>query len=412
MRILILSQWCYPEPDLKALTFARELVKNGHTVQILTGFPNYPGGNIYPGYKIKWSQREVADGVEIIRVPLYPSHDLSGFGRMLNYLSFALSAALLGVFRIRKAEVMYVYHPPATIAIPALFIKFFRRIPIVYDIQDIWPDTLTATGMVNNGAILKMIGSYCSFVYKSVDQITLLSPGFKRKLVERGVQHDKIEVVYNWPNPFTMPDEANTSLIPGADKKFTILFAGTMGRAQALHEVLNAAAILKSKEVDNIKFAFIGGGICLDELKSQKEQLKLDNVLFLPRVSNSEIGKYLAAADALLVHLKDDSLFKITIPSKTQAYMQAGKPIIMAVGGDADILVNEATAGICCPPEDAEKLAEAAIALSLLTGEELKRMGENAKAYFDEHLSIEHGVQHFLKLFHKVSNPKSASYAG
>ncbi|MCD6063861.1 MAG: WbuB-like family glycosyltransferase [Flavipsychrobacter sp.] len=404
MRILILSQWCYPEPDLKALTFARELRKKGHSVQILTGFPNYPGGKVYEGYKVKWSQREVIDDVEIIRVPLYPSHDQSGGKRILNYLSFALSASVLGVFRIRKADVMYVYHPPATIGIPAVFIRFFRRIPVVYDIQDMWPDTLTATGMVNNKIILKLISWYCAFVYGMVDKITVLSNGFKQKLIERGVDGKKIEVIYNWPNPFTLPDTHDKSKMPGAKERFTILFAGTMGRAQALDKVLDAAAVLKKRNSHTIQFAFLGGGICLDELKAQKEKMGLDNVVFLPRVNNNEVGAYLAAADALLVHLKNDELFKITIPSKTQAYLQAGKPVLMAVGGDADEMIEEATAGFCCQPENAEAIADAAIKLSLLDREELVAMGNSARNYFDRHLAIHHGVERFEKVFEEAAN--------
>jgi colanic acid biosynthesis glycosyl transferase WcaI len=404
MRILILSQWCYPEPDLKALTYARELKRQGHSVEILTGFPNYPGGNVYPGYKIRLFQREIIDGIEILRVPLYPSHDHSGSKRILNYLSFAFSAALIGAFKVKKADVMYVYHPPATVAIPALFIKFFRRIPVVYDIQDIWPDTLVATGMIKNKFLLKVINFYCSLVYKAVDQITLLSNGFKIKLVERGVRESKIEVVYNWPNPIILPDVADKSLIPDANEKFTVLFAGTMGRAQALDKVLDAAVILQQKGINNIQFAFIGGGICLNELKAQKAVANLENVQFLNRVDNNEVGKYLVAADVLLVHLKDDALFKITIPSKTQAYFQAGKPVVMAVGGDADEMVKAANAGICVQPEHPQQLADAVISLAALSKSELGQMGTNAKNYYDVHLSLEHGVGHFLKIFHRVAN--------
>lgn len=404
MRVLILSQWCYPEPDLKALTFARELQKKGHTVQILTGFPNYPGGKLYEGYRVKWSQKEVIDNVEIIRVPLYPSHDQSGSKRILNYLSFAFSAAFLGVFRVKKADVMYVYHPPATVGIPAVFIRFFRRIPVVYDIQDMWPDTLTATGMVNNKIVLKLISWYCAFIYGIVDRITVLSHGFKNRLVSRGVDTAKIDVIYNWPNPFTLPETQDKSRIPDASEKFTILFAGTMGRAQALDKVLDAAAILKKDGVNNIQFAFLGGGICLDELKAQKERMQLDNAVFLPRVNNSEVGAYLAAADALLVHLKNDELFKITIPSKTQAYMQAGKPVLMAVGGDADNMINEAGAGVCCAAEDPEAIAAAAIKLSQLSPQQLASMGNNARSYFDKHLAIVHGVHQFEKTFEIAAN--------
>ena len=404
MRILILSQWCYPEPDFKALTFGRELVKLGHTVQVLTGFPNYPGGNLYPGYKVKWSQRDTIDGVEIIRVPLYPSHDNSAMKRGLNYLSFAFSAALLGVFRVKKADVMYVYHPPATVAIPAVFIKWFRRIPVVYDIQDLWPDTLSATGLVNNASVLKWVGRYCNFMYKRLTHITVLSPGFKNKLIERGVPAEKIDVIYNWPNPMQVPDVADKSLIPGADKKFTILFAGTMGKAQALDAVLDAAKLLQDRNVQNVQFAFIGGGIAVDELKAKKDNLQLQNVVFLPRVGNNEIGKFLMAADALLVHLKNDELFKITIPSKTQAYLQVGKPIIMAVGGDADALVTEAKAGIICTPENADSIAGAAMALAHIPKEHLDTMGREGKNYYELHLSMEHGIAKFLDVFHRVAH--------
>jgi glycosyltransferase involved in cell wall biosynthesis len=404
MRILILSQWCYPEPDFKALTFGRELVKQGHTVQVLTGFPNYPGGELYEGYKVKWSQRETIDGVEIIRVPLYPSHDNSGAKRMLNYISFAISAAFLGVFRVKKADVMYVYHPPATVAVPAVFIKWFRRIPVVYDIQDLWPDTLSATGLLNNKTLLKWVGRYCNFMYKRLDHITVLSHGFKSRLTERGVPASKIDVIYNWPNPFTAPALADKSVIPFSDKKFTILFAGTMGKAQALDAILDAAAILKERKVDDIQFVFIGGGIAVDELKQKKQGLALDNVQFLPRVNNDEIGKFLVAADALIVHLKDDELFKITIPSKTQAYLQVGKPIIMAVGGDADKMIADARAGISCTPENPQALADVAIKLSKLPTDELKAMGLNGRAYFDKYLSMEHGVANFIEVFQKVAH--------
>jgi glycosyltransferase involved in cell wall biosynthesis len=197
MRILMLTQWFDPEPTFKGLTFAKALRERGHEVEILTGFPNYPGGKVYPGYRIRPFQREVMEGIPVIRVPLYPSHDNSAIRRVANYATFALSAAAIGTAAVKPADVMYVYHPPATVAFPAMLIGSIRRIPFVYDIQDLWPDTLGATGMVNNKSLLKMVGRWCRWTYRAAARIVVLSPGFKELLVARGVPREKIEVIYN-----------------------------------------------------------------------------------------------------------------------------------------------------------------------------------------------------------------------
>ena len=315
-----------------------------------------------------------------------------------------MTASLWGVFWVNKADVMYVYHPPATVAVPALFLRLFRQIPVVYDIQDLWPDTLTSTGMVNSSFLLKVTNLYCKMLYKLCDHLVVLSPGFKARLIARGVPERKVTVIYNWTVLTHIPQEVNKEVIPKAKEKFTILFAGTMGKAQALETVLNAAEILQKRAVDDIQFVFIGGGIAVDDLKATAENKQLQNVQFLNRVSADKIGAYLLAADVLLVHLMEDPLFKIKIPSKTQAYMQVGKPILMAVGGNADELVEKAQAGISCRPENPYELAEAAIRLSKLSQEELERMGTNGMMYYEECLSIDKGADHFIELFKKVAD--------
>jgi hypothetical protein len=194
----MLTQWFDPEPGAKGLVFARELVKQGFDVEVVTGFPNYPGGKIYPGYKMKLIQRECIDGVHITRLPLYPSHDQSAIKRILNYASFAASSLFYGVLIARRADVMYAYHPPLTVGVTSVLIRFFRRIQLVYDIQDLWPDTLAATGMIKNTTVLRLIEGLCGWVYRHCDFITVLSPGFKRRLVERGVAANKLSIIYNW----------------------------------------------------------------------------------------------------------------------------------------------------------------------------------------------------------------------
>jgi glycosyltransferase involved in cell wall biosynthesis len=198
MRILLITQFFQPEPQIKGLPFARELQRRGHDVEVLTGFPNYPGGRLYPGYRVRALQREVMDGVPVARVPLYPSHDLSRLGRVANYASFALSSALLGAALTRRPDVAYVYHPPATMGLAALAQRALRGVPVVYDVQDLWPDTLRATGMVSGSAVLGAVGAWCRLVYRAAARVVVLSPGFRERLVARGVPADKIDVIYNW----------------------------------------------------------------------------------------------------------------------------------------------------------------------------------------------------------------------
>ena len=405
-RILLLSQWFEPEPTFKGLAFARELVRLGYQVEVLTGFPNYPGGEVYPGYKLRFRQREVIDGINVTRVWLYPSHDSRAIHRILNYVSFAASALFHGLFSVRRSDVIYAYHPPVTTGLIAVLLRAFRRIPVVYDIQDMWPDTLRATGMVSNERILCLIGKFCDWCYRHVDRIVVLSPGFRSLLEQRGVPSRKIDVIYNWSNE----GSSNTSAWPNGNLpeelaksgRFRIVFAGNMGRAQGLESVLAAARIVQDEHPDAFEFMFIGGGVELATLKSRAAEMGLNNVRFEKAVPMSEIGVALASADALLVHLKDDPLFKITVPSKTQAYMAAGRPLLMAVGGDADELVTRSACGVLARPEDPRSLAAAAVRLYEMSDMQRAAMGNNAQNFYAAELSLASGAAKFAAIFDAV----------
>ncbi|WP_460158345.1 glycosyltransferase family 4 protein [Pseudomonas sp. S3_E11] len=403
IRVLLLTQWFDPEPTFKGLVFARELVKQGFDVEVVTGFPNYPGGKVYPGYKIKALQREVIDGVNITRVPLYPSHGQSGFGRVLNYVSFAASILFYALFRAKKPDVIYAYHPPLTVGIAAALVRFFRGVPVVYDIQDMWPDTLKATGMFSNEKILKVISRVCDWVYCHVDQIVVLSPGFKRLLIERGVPEQKIDVIYNWCAEDMVRETSLTAPRKFPEiSKFRILFAGNMGKAQSLDTVIDAAQLLQEKG-SQVAFIFLGGGVEASRLEAVVKSKKLDSVFFLPAVPMQEVGGYLASADALLVHLKKDPLFTITIPSKTQAYMAAGKPILMAVDGDAADLVRDARCGVVSESDNPQALVEAVLTLMNASAAERDRMAENGQAFYRRELSLRVGVGRFGEHFKRLS---------
>ncbi len=399
IRVLLLTQWFDPEPTFKGLVFARELVRQGFEVEVLTGFPNYPGGKVYPGYKIKLLQRELSDGVQVTRVPLYPNHGQSAVKRILNYASFAASALVYGLFVAKRADVIYAYHPPLTVGITASLIRMFRRIPVVYDIQDMWPDTLRATGMIDNPRALNMVETVCQWVYRRVDHIVVLSPGFKRLLIQRGVPAPKVEVIYNWADEAALaaPQGQLPADFPGVER-FRILFAGNMGKAQALDTVLDAAALLQAHG-SRVCFVMLGGGVEVSRLKLRAAELKLQNLIFLPPVPMAEVGTLLHAADALLVHLRKDPLFEITIPSKTQAYMTVGKPLLMAVNGDAADLVLQSGGGVVAESENAEALARAAEGLAALAPEQLRIMGQRAEHYYQEHLALAVGVAKFGEIF-------------
>lgn len=401
MKILIITQWFDPEPTFKGLLFAKELVKAGHKVEVITGFPNYPGGRVYDGYKIKFNAKEIIAGVTIYRVPLYPSHDESVIKRIANYLSFAVSSCLCGLFSVTKPDVIYSYHPPLTATLSASLISIFRRAPLVIDIQDLWPDTLAATGMLNNKRALSVVELFCQFVYKRAAKIVVLSPGFKKRLVERGVPDSKLEVIYNWCDEDALENGIESTLKLPDNGKLNLLFAGNLGNAQGVPAIIAAAEKLNSKNID-VNIVFLGAGIAKEKAIKQVEERALKNVHFLPRVPMQEVGSILKAADLLLVHLTDNELFSITIPSRTQAYLAIGKPIVMGVNGDAAALIEDAKAGVACIPNDSTSLCDAIESLVKVNAKERKIMEQNALNFYKQELSVEVGVKKFISVFEEV----------
>ena len=407
-RILLLTQWFDPEPTFKGLAFARELVKKGFHVEVVTGFPNYPRGKLYPGYRMRLIQRECIDGVQVTRVPLYLSHDGSAIKRILNYVSFAFSSMIYSLFFAKKPDVIYAYHPPLTTGIAALMMRLFRRVPVVYDIQDMWPESLAATGMLNHPQLLKAVGWFCQLMYRYVNQIVVLSIGFKKQLIERGVPADKIQLIYNWCDEAAL---ATKSEIPikkiAGEFNFLVMFAGNLGYAQALETMIDAAEKIAQVRSD-IGFVLLGTGVAIENIKQLIADKHLLNVELIPPVSMNEVASYLKAADVLMVHLKKDPLFTITIPSKTQAYMAVGKPILMAVQGDAADLIEQAQCGVTIVSEDSEQMMQAIMALADMDSATRNAMAENGKRFYFENLSLEQGVTAFSQLFLDVSKNHAA----
>ena len=403
MNILFLTQWFQPEPFFKGLPFAKALKERGHNVEVLTGFPNYPGGKLYPGYRVRFYRKELMEGIAVHRVALYPSHDRAGIKRMLNYFSFALSALCFGPFLVNKPDVIYVYNL-ITLAWAAVALKKIHNCKIIYDVQDLWPESVMNSGMLVNGFLLDILKRWCRWAYGQADKIAVLSPGFKQALVERGVQKSRIEVIYNWCDEsstvFLSKDRSSFAEKWHVKDTFNVVFAGTMGVLQGLDTVLAAARLAKQDQnVPNLRFILVGGGTEVGRLKNNAENMHLDNVIFIPRQAPHEMGKIWAIADALLVHLVDEPLFRITIPSKAQAYMNAGKPVVMAVRGDAAVLVDTARAGVICPPENPVEMLRAIKQVYDMSPDDRKRLGNNGRCYYDRSISLGIGCEKFLKLF-------------
>ncbi|MGH7575027.1 MAG: glycosyltransferase family 4 protein [Longimicrobiales bacterium] len=400
MRVLILTQLFPPEPDLKSLPLAKQLKARGHDVEVLTGFPNYPGGRIYDGYSIRPWTRQMVEGVPVTRVAHYPSHDRSGTQRALNYLSFGVAAAALGPWLMQKPDLIYVYNL-ITLVPAAALLRRLTGAKVVLDVQDLWPQSVESSGMLRSSAGLRVLRRWSDASYSSPDQLFVLSPGLKRHLVERGMPAERVEVIYNWSPENPRPKEAALRAREvGTREGFQVLFAGTMGILQGLDIVVDSARLLLEQAPD-VRFTLLGSGVDCERLMQAADGLP--NIEFLPRCPPSEVGRILASAEALLVHLKHDPLSEITIPSKLQAYMFAGKPILCGVRGDAAALVAEGSAGINFRPEDAADLCRAVLQLRALPPTRLREMGIEGRRFYEENLSLSRGVDRMEAAFSRLT---------
>lgn len=381
MNILIISQWYKPEPDGRVSALAEGLVKSGHQVTIVTGFPNYPQGTLYNGYRIKWRQWDEINGVKVLRLPLYPDHSRSLIKRSANYLTFSLSLFFLAPWFIRKPDVIWAY--TALVGLPTLWISKLFRAPYVMEIADIWPDTIAATGMLKAGFIMNALDKFGKYIYNSADALTVQNPGFKSCLARKGVREEKIHVIENWadediyrPVPYSrkLADEYKFS------GKFNVVFAGALGMAQGLGTIIEAARFCR--DIPAIQFVFIGEGSCLSKSREMVKEYNLENVKFIGRRSAEDMPAFFAIADVLLVHLRDEPIFEITLPSKTQAYLACGRPVIMAKRGDGAELIAQQHCGLSCEPANAEILAATVRKMYAMSPHERKRMGDNGRALY------------------------------
>jgi len=383
VRVLILTQYYPPEPIPKPHELARGLAERGHEVVVITGFPNYPSGKLYSGTRLRPWKWETLDGIRVLRLPLFPDHSPSAVRRVLNYGSFAVTAALLGSALSGAVDAMYAEHPPLTIGAAAWILGRVRRVPFLYGINDLWPESIEATRMVRSRRLLDYIGRLERFVYRRAAAIAVISPGVKENLVGKGVPPDKIHVIPHWADETLyrpLPPDPVLAQDLGMTGRFNVVFAGQLGLAQGLAVVLDAAEELS--DLAEVQFVLVGDGTDASRLRHEAGQRGLRNVRFLGRQPSERMPSIFAISDVLLVTLRDHPLFRITIPSKTIAYMACGRPMLMAVEGDAADLIQAAGAGVTCRAGDAKDLAEAVRRLRGMPRTALEDMGRAGRAAF------------------------------
>lgn len=387
MHVLIVTQYFWPE-DFRINDLAVGLMEKGHRVTVLTGIPNYPGGKFFPGYGVLSRRRENFRGIEILRVPLVPRGKGQGHSLFVNYLSFALFACAVGPLLCRGSyDVIFVYQlSPVTVGLPALVMKRVKRVPIMFWVQDLWPESLSATGAVSSQWVLRIVDRLVRFIYRGCNQILVQSRGFFQPIQRMGVDVKRIRYFPNSVEPFYHPvrlenDAPERAGVPGG---FRVMFAGNIGAAQDFETILSAAEVLRSHP--EIQWVIIGDGrlgawVC----EQVRERGLTGTVHLLGRHPQESMPRYFALADVLLVTLRKDPIFALTIPSKVQSYLACAKPIVAALGGEGARVVVESGAGRSVPAGDANALAEAIMEIYRLPEQERTAMGLRGRKYYEAH---------------------------
>ena len=402
MKILVVSQYFWPEPFI-INQLVDTLARQGHDITVFTGKPNYPDGRIYEGFDQKGESAETFhDSVKVYRIPLRPRFSASSINLALNYLSFIYSGlrCFPRLSRHLQADAILVFAPsPITSAIPAILIKFLRKWHLAIWVQDLWPESLAATGHVRNTKLLKAIGWLVKWIYSRADTLLIQSRAFKDPVGEMACAE---KIVY-YPNSILKQsfDEKNDGNLPATllqqlKSSFSVVFAGNLGRAQSLETIIEAAKQLN--DIPDVRFFLIGSGSMSDWLAQQKVKYGLDNVVIAGRFPMDMMPNIYAHADALLVTLTRDEIFALTVPSKIQAYLAAGKPIIAAVDGEGGRVVLEANAGLVSPAEDVHGLLSSIRTLTQMSPEERSELGENAQEYFNQHFEMEGQARKLIEI--------------
>ena len=382
MKILIVSQYFWPE-NFRINDLTHELVQRGHSVTVLTGIPNYPAGTVFEAYRQTPKAFEYFSGARVFRVPMLARGN-GALRLFLNYLSFVLGACLYGPWRLRgqQADVIFVFEPsPVTVGLPAILLGRIKRAPVVFWALDLWPETLAAIGVVRSPMVLAWVGHLVRFIYERCTLVLGQSRGFLPKIAKYCSDAKKIRYFPSWAEEiFNKADLVPAPEVPVQKGVFNVLFAGNIGEAQDLPAVLNAAESLRHNNA--IRWLIVGDGRRSVWLHEEVARLGLQsNVLLLGRFPVERIPSFYAHADALLVSLKKDPVFSLTIPGKVQSYLMAGVPILGMMDGEGAQVITDSNAGLVCAAGNSGGLASAVLEMFAMSVDQRKQLGVNGRDF-------------------------------
>jgi colanic acid biosynthesis glycosyl transferase WcaI len=392
-------------PAARAAELVRHWAGAGHDVSVLTGFPNHPTGIVPPEWRPRLRRiayHEKSDGVNIYRTWLWPLPNRKSHERMRNYASFCLSAALRGL-ALPRPDVIIASSPQLLVGLSGWWLGFTRRIPFVFEVRDLWPESLAAVGIGDKDSVLhRTLAAIAKFLYKRSDHIVVVTPAFKEYLIEHWrVPREKIDIVENGVETeifASVPQAASQALRQqlGAGSKFVTSYIGTIGNAHGLETLLDAAAPLQTQNPD-VLFLVVGEGAEKERIKALAQSRGLTNVRFLDQQPRQQIPAFISASDACLVLLKKTDVFKTVIPTKMLEFMSCARPVILGVDGQARQIVEQAGSGIVIEPENADAL-RAAIQQLAANRDLARSLGQKGREYIVQNFSRARTAEKYIEV--------------
>ncbi len=400
-------------PAARASELARHWTGAGHRVTVLTGFPNHPTGVVPPEWRSRLRRliyREDVDGVRVVRTWLWPLPNRKAHERMRNYASFCVSAALDGMW-MEHPDVIIATSPQLLVGLSGWWIAALKRAPFVFEVRDLWPESLVAVGAGDEKSVLhRALGAIAGFLYRRATHIVVVTAAFKEHLIRHwSVPAEKISLVANGVEtemfaPQSAETDAQTRAGLGLEGKFLVCYSGTMGMAHGLDTVLDAATRLQER-APSVQFLLVGEGADKQRVVDLAEKAGLTNVTFLDQRPREEIPALISASDTCLVLLKKADVFKTVIPTKMLEFMSCARPVILGVEGQARQIVEEAQAGIVIEPENANDLAEAICSL-VADAERGRRLGRNGRAFIQAKYSRGQTANAYVGILEKLLSAK------
>lgn len=393
MHILFLTDNFPPEvnaPASRTFEHCREWVKLGEQVTVITCAPNFPKGKVFSGYRNRLWQTETIEGIRVIRVWTYITANEGFVRRSLDYVSFMVAATIASLW-VKKVDVVIGTSPQFFTVCAAYVVGLLKRIPWIFELRDIWPESIKAVGSMGDGLLYRTLERLELFLYKKANYIIALTQSFKKELISRGVDADKIDVVTNGVDlslfKARSKDEALLKRL-GLENQFIAGYIGTIGMAHGLETIIEAAEIIQNThnpENHNIKILILGDGARKEALKQLAKVKKLENLIFIDTVSKAEVANYWSLLDISIIHLKKDPLFEKVIPSKLFECMAMGIPVLHGVLGESAEIVSRLGVGKTIAPDNSQVLAQQLCSLSKDTQElaQMRDAGLKAAKSFD-----------------------------